>query len=143
MRKLTGVPINFLVTVNFRGFKQVVSRMGGVWIDVDRRYFNDNSSGGDRYAVIDLQPGYQKLNGGTRSIRALPPPRLRLLPDRTAAAVPAGLKQRATDFPLLDLPKLVKTLTSNVEVGKGDGTRFDARRCSTTRRLCTGCRHAM
>ena len=38
-----------------------------------------------------------------------------------------GIKQRATDFPLLDLPKLVKTLTSNVEVGKGDGTRFDAR----------------
>ena len=47
VRKLTGLPINFLVTVNFRGFKQVVSRMGGVWIDVDRRYFNDNSSGGD------------------------------------------------------------------------------------------------
>ena len=128
VRKLTGVPINFLVTVNFRGFKQVVSRMGGVWIDVDRRYFNDNSSGGDRYAAIDLQPGYQKLNGAD----ALDYVRYRHLDSdffRIARQQQflRGIKQRATDFPLLDLPKLVKTLTTNVEVGKGDGTRFDAR----------------
>ncbi len=128
VRKLTGVPINFLVTVNFRGFKQVVSRMGGVWIDVDRRYFNDNSSGGDRYAAIDLQPGYQKLNG----TNALEYVRYRHLDSdffRIARQQQflRGVKQRATDFPLLDLPKLVKTLTTNVEVGKGDGTRFDAR----------------
>ena len=128
MRHLTGVPINFLVTVNFRGFKQVVSRMGGVWIDVDRRYFNDNSSGGDRYAAIDLQPGYQKLNGAD----ALEYVRYRHLDSdffRIARQQQflRGVKQRATDFPLLDLPKLVKTVTSNVEVGKGDGTRFDAR----------------
>ena len=128
VRHLTGVPINFLVTVNFRGFKQVVSRMGGVWIDVDRRYFNDNSSGGDRYAAIDLQPGYQKLNGTD----ALEYVRYRHLDSdffRIARQQQflRGVKQRATDFPLLDLPKLVKTVTTNVEVGKGDGTRFDAR----------------
>ena len=36
--------------------------VGAVWVDVDHRYFNDNS-GYDRYATIDLQPGYQKLSG--------------------------------------------------------------------------------
>ena len=43
VRDLTGLPINYLITVNFRGFKQIVNRLGGVWIDVDRRYFNDNA----------------------------------------------------------------------------------------------------
>lgn len=128
VRKLTGVPINFLVTVNFRGFKQVVSRIGGVWIDVDRRYFNDNSTGGARYATIDLQPGYQKLNGADAleyvRYRHLDSDFFRLARQQQFLR---GVKQRATDFPLVDLPKLVKTVTTNVEVGKGDGTRFDAR----------------
>ena len=62
VRQLTGLPIHYLVTVNFRGFKQVVAKLGGVWIDVDRRYFNDNT-GPYGYAAIDLEPGYQKLNG--------------------------------------------------------------------------------
>jgi len=128
VRNLTGVPINFLVTVNFRGFTQVVSRMGGVWIDVDRRYFNDNSTGGDSYAAIDLQPGYQKLNGekalGYVRYRHFDSDFFRLARQQQFVR---GIKQRATDFPLVDLPKLVKTVTSNVEVGKGDGTRFDAR----------------
>ena len=63
MKALTGLPINYLITVNFRGFTQVVDKLGGVWVDVDRRYFNDNTGGYDRFATIDLQPGYQKLNG--------------------------------------------------------------------------------
>ena len=78
--------------------------------------------------MIDLQPGYQKLNGAD----ALDYVRYRHLDSdffRIARQQQflRGIKQRATDFPLIDLPKLVKTLTSNVEVGKGDGTRFDAR----------------
>ena len=40
---LIGLPINYLITVNFRGFKKIVNRLGGVWIDVDRRYFNNNA----------------------------------------------------------------------------------------------------
>ena len=62
VRKLTGLPINYLITVNFRGFRQLVDAVGGVWMDVDRRYFNDQ--GGDfGYATINLFPGYQKLGG--------------------------------------------------------------------------------
>ena len=64
---LIGLPINYLITVNFRGFKQIVNRLGGVWIDVDRRYFNNNAglSPTFGYAKINLQPGYQLLTGGS------------------------------------------------------------------------------
>ena len=63
VRQLTGVPINYYITVNFRGFIKIVDRLGGVFMDVDRRYFNDNQSGGESYSAIDLQPGYQRLDG--------------------------------------------------------------------------------
>jgi anionic cell wall polymer biosynthesis LytR-Cps2A-Psr (LCP) family protein len=46
VRELTGLPINYLITVNFRGFRQLVDAFGGVWMDVDRRYFNDRGRPG-------------------------------------------------------------------------------------------------
>jgi LCP family protein required for cell wall assembly len=64
IRALTGLPINYLVTVNFTGFKEIVDHLGGVWIDVDHRYLNTNGGRSyDTYATINLWPGYQKLNG--------------------------------------------------------------------------------
>ena len=44
VKHLTGLPINYLITVNFNGFIQIVDRVGGVWVDVDRRYFNRTSA---------------------------------------------------------------------------------------------------
>ena len=62
--KLTGLPINYLITVNFHGFKEVVDKLGGVWMDVDRRYYNRNTGSYlNNFANINLQPGYQKLTG--------------------------------------------------------------------------------
>ena len=64
VRHLTGVPINYLISVNFLGFIAVANKLGGVWMDVDRRYYNKNvGTGSTDYANIDLQPGYQLLNG--------------------------------------------------------------------------------
>ena len=54
--------INHVVNVNFNGFRKVVDYIGGVYVDIDRHYFNDNSSG-ENYATIDVEPGYQKLMG--------------------------------------------------------------------------------
>src|SRR4029450_5156221 len=67
VRDLTGLPINYLITVNFRGFKQIVNRLGGVWVGVERRYFNNNAglSPSFGYAKINLKPGYQLLTGGS------------------------------------------------------------------------------
>ena len=62
VKALTGIPVNYLITVNFRGFRQIIDRLGGAWIDVDRRYFNDRG-GPSGYAKINLRPGYQQLTG--------------------------------------------------------------------------------
>ena len=75
VKHLTGLPINYLITVNFHGFKEIVDKIGGVWLDVDRRYYNKNTGAAhDNYANINLQPGYQLLYGraGAR-FRPLPP----------------------------------------------------------------------
>jgi LCP family protein required for cell wall assembly len=59
-KELTGLPINHFVDINFVGFINIVDYLGGVYIDVDRRYYNPPGTG---WAAIDLQPGYQRLNG--------------------------------------------------------------------------------
>ncbi|HEX6021951.1 MAG TPA: LCP family protein [Solirubrobacter sp.] len=58
-------PIHGVINVNFGGFRRAVNYIGGVYVDVDRRYYNDNSTAGpgEAYATIDIQPGYQKLKG--------------------------------------------------------------------------------
>jgi LCP family protein required for cell wall assembly len=63
VKLLTGLRINHVVNVDFRGFRAAVNRIGCVYTDVDRRYFNDNTGGGQRYAAINVKPGYQKLCG--------------------------------------------------------------------------------
>ncbi|HZS24779.1 MAG TPA: LCP family protein [Gaiellaceae bacterium] len=59
---LTNVPINYLITVDFHGFKLLVNKVHGVYVDVDHRYLNTVGGPGG-YAKIDLEPGYQKLDG--------------------------------------------------------------------------------
>jgi polyisoprenyl-teichoic acid--peptidoglycan teichoic acid transferase len=66
IRSLLGIPIHHYVRVTFWGFRQAVDRLGCVYVDVDRRYFNDNhppNGGGGPYATIDVPAGYQKLCG--------------------------------------------------------------------------------
>jgi LCP family protein required for cell wall assembly len=126
VRKLTGLPINYLITVNFRGFRQLVDAIGGVWLDVDRRYFNDR--GGDfGYATINLFPGYQKLGG----YQALDFVRYRHTDSdlyrvaRQQLFVRAFKDQVKSSTGLLDLPKVIKTITRNVEVGVGGNAELD------------------
>jgi polyisoprenyl-teichoic acid--peptidoglycan teichoic acid transferase len=66
VRDLLGIPIHHYVRVTFWGFRGAVDRLGCVYADVDRRYFNDNhppAGGGPPYAVIDVGAGYQRLCG--------------------------------------------------------------------------------
>ncbi|MGH2839950.1 MAG: LCP family protein [Solirubrobacteraceae bacterium] len=62
VRDLLGIPINHVINVNFGGFQRAVNRLGCVYADIDRRYFNDRGGPGG-YATIDLKPGYQRLCG--------------------------------------------------------------------------------
>ena len=123
VRALTNVPINYLITVNFRAFKQVVNTLGGVWIDVDRRYFNDNSGlgAGFRYATIDIRPGYQRLNGSN----ALDFVRYRhgdndlYRSARQQLFVKAVKEQLSDSVGAFDLPRIVGAVTQNVQIVKG------------------------
>jgi polyisoprenyl-teichoic acid--peptidoglycan teichoic acid transferase len=56
---LTGVDINHYLEVDFEAFKDITDALGGVYVDVDRRYYNDDPS----RELIKLAPGYQLLNG--------------------------------------------------------------------------------
>ncbi len=61
--QLLAIDINHVINVNFGGFRRAVDRLECFFVDVDRRYFNDNTGPGPNYATIDLKPGYQKLCG--------------------------------------------------------------------------------
>ena len=54
--------INHVINIDFGGFRRVIDYIGGAYIDVDRRYFNDRGGPGG-FAVIDVPAGYQKMNG--------------------------------------------------------------------------------
>ena len=128
VKALTGLPINYLMTVNFRGFRQIVDRLGGVWMDVDRRYFNDQG-GPYGYATINLQPGYQQLTG----YKALDFVRFRHTDSdlfrvaRQQQFVRALKDQIDAQFSVGTIPRLVKAITSNVEVGQGGGRNVDGK----------------
>ena len=122
VKALTGLQVNYLITVNFRGFRQIVDRLGGAWMDIDRRYFNDRS-GPFGYATINLRPGYQRLTGR----RALDFVRYRHTDSdlyrvaRQQQFVKAFKTQIQSTFKPLALPKVVNAITNNVQVAQGGG----------------------
>ena len=62
VRKTLGVYPNFYVMVDWEGVGDLVEAVGGVYFDVPcRMYYVDSTPG--HVFTIDLQPGYQKLNG--------------------------------------------------------------------------------
>ena len=59
-------PIHHVVNINFGAFREAVDKLGCFYVDVDRRYYNDNAppvQSPTNYATIDIKPGYQKLCG--------------------------------------------------------------------------------
>jgi LCP family protein required for cell wall assembly len=119
IKHLTGLPVNYLIKVNFHGFKEVVDQLGGVWMDVDRRYYNVNTgSAATNYANINLQPGYQQLGGGSAlefvRFRHTDSDLYRLA--RQQEFVRAFKQQVAKNFDVTKLPGIVSAITHNVEV---------------------------
>ena len=57
--------INHAIAVSFKGFREAVNVVHCVYVDVDRRYYHSNLGvpAGQRYAEINVQPGYQPLCG--------------------------------------------------------------------------------
>jgi LCP family protein required for cell wall assembly len=120
IKHLTGLPVNYLITVNFHGFKEIVDQLGGVWMDIDRRYYNRNvGTAATNFANINLQPGYQRLSGGAAlefvRFRHTDSDLYRLA--RQQEFVRAFKEQVAKNFDPLKLPRIVSAITHNVEVG--------------------------
>ena len=59
VKQVTGVNINHFMEVDFQAFQRLTNSLGGVYVDVDRRYFSNDPT----YEPIDIQAGYQLLDG--------------------------------------------------------------------------------
>ena len=57
VKQLTGLPINHVINVTFKGFWRAVNAIGCVYTDVDRDYFNDSAE----FTYINVDQGYQRL----------------------------------------------------------------------------------
>ena len=64
LHQVLGIGIDHVIDVDFAGFRALVNRLGCVYTDVDRHYFNRNvGTAATNYASIDIQAGYQRLCG--------------------------------------------------------------------------------
>ena len=118
VQKLTGIPINYIITVDFHGFKLLVNKLHGIYLDVDHRYYIPPNTG---TATIDLEPGYERLDGQ----QALDFVRFRHTDSdvyrnaRQQLFIEALKDRLASGFSILDLPKLIGAVKGSVEIGQG------------------------
>lgn len=63
IKHVTGLSVNHVIATTFTQFEMAINKLGCVYDTVDERYYHNNAYGGDQYQNIDLQPGYQCLNG--------------------------------------------------------------------------------
>jgi LCP family protein required for cell wall assembly len=141
IEKLTNLKINYLITLDFHAFKQLVNQLHGVYMNVDRRYYNPHGTG---YSYINLQPGYQKLTGGA----ALSYVRFRHTDSdiyRTGRqqlfieALKSRLRSALslTSLPT-EVPRLIHVLKSNIEVGTASRAPVDLKVLGTYLNLIYG-----
>ena len=57
VKKLTGFDVDCYAVIELDAFQRAVDALGGIWYDVPRRMYYEDGP------VIDLEPGYQLLNG--------------------------------------------------------------------------------
>jgi LCP family protein required for cell wall assembly len=126
VRALTGLPINYFVTVNFRGFMDVVNNLGGVWVDIDHRYLCDPTTCPD-VSKVNLFPGYQRLN----ATNALAYVRFRHFDSdlyrnaRQQLFLKALKQQISAQLGLDTLFSIVDAVEHNVVVGRGGNRALD------------------
>ena len=120
VEKLTGLKINYLITLDFHAFTQIVDHLHGVYMNVDRRYYIPPHSG---TSAINLHPGYQKLDGA----QALSYVRYRHTDSdiyrtgRQQLFLDALKSRVKTGLSIFDAPKLIGDLKHNVEIAQGGG----------------------
>src|SRR4051795_13360611 len=126
VRALTGLPVNYFVTVNFRGFMDLVNNLGGVWVDVDHRYLCDptNCPG---VSKINLWPGYQRVN----ATNALAYVRYRHFDSdiyrnaRQQLFLKALKEQISSQLSIDTVLQIANAIEHNVVVGRGGNKQLD------------------
>jgi len=63
IKQVTGLSVNHVIATTFTQFENAINRLGCVYDTIDERYYHNNADGGAQYQNVDLQPGYQCLNG--------------------------------------------------------------------------------
>jgi LCP family protein required for cell wall assembly len=126
VRALTGLPINYFITVNFRGFMELVNNLGGVWLDVDHRYLCDESTC-PGVSKINLLPGYQRVN----ATNALAYVRFRHFDSdlyrnaRQQLFLKALKQQISAQLGVDTVLNIMTAVEKNVVVGRGGGKALD------------------
>jgi LCP family protein required for cell wall assembly len=126
VKALTGIPINYFITVNFRGFLQLVNNLGGVWVDVDHRYLCSESNC-PGISAINLLPGYQRL----RAYDALAFVRYRHFDSdlyrvaRQQLFLKALKQQISASLDLNTVLDIVDAVEKNVTIGRGGNKPLD------------------
>jgi LCP family protein required for cell wall assembly len=118
VEQVTGVDIDHYVEVDFEAFKDMTDALGGVYVDVDQRYYSQDPD----FEMIDLQPGYQLMGGAD----ALDYVRFRHDKNMDFGRMEkqqrflSELREQAMGWNLaLKLPGLVRALFSNIATDLG------------------------
>jgi LCP family protein required for cell wall assembly len=134
VKNLTGLKVNYVAVVDFRGFSDLVDNLGGVYLPVDEYYLhtqamNEASAFGDRYAAIDVKPGYQLLYGkGALAFSRYRHTDSDFYRNARQQTFLRAFEQRAatrfhgisiTDLP--DIKNLLETVSRNVQIGAKGG----------------------
>jgi LCP family protein required for cell wall assembly len=120
VEKLTGISVNYLITIDFHGFKLLVNKLHGVYMQVDHRYYIPPGTG---TAAINLEPGYEKLDGE----EALDYVRFRhtdsdLYRNARQQLFLEALKDRlASHVGIFDIPKLIGVMKHSIQIGRAGG----------------------
>ncbi|MGC9220572.1 MAG: LCP family protein [Solirubrobacteraceae bacterium] len=67
---IPNLKVNHILLVDFASFSNLINALGCVYSDIDQRYYNMSQGAANPvtdYSSINIQPGYQKLCGGTGS----------------------------------------------------------------------------
>ncbi len=111
---LTGVDITHYLEVDFNAFKALTEAVGGVYVDVDKHYLQENPD----YEMCDILPGYQKLDGenGLDYVRFRKDNNSDFGRQQRQQRYLSALREQAMRWDLgLKLPSVVTAMTDNIK----------------------------
>jgi len=112
--KLTGVDLTHYMEIDFNAFKDLTDAVGGVYIDVDKHYLQQDP----RSDKCDILPGYQKLDGevGLDYVRFRKDDNTDFGRQARQQRFLAALREQAMGWDMgLKLPGIVTAVTDNIK----------------------------